>query len=374
MSTETATSSVVATALPEFTRYLYLKSDVMRALAGSILNNDRETSYFWAFELYFSGFRLDVLATLWRVYFEFYATLNPLLETYLKRKETETKTDEERELFICVFVSNLLVRKHTTDVFILKKIATSIEIDEEDAVLTLEERLVAEKYEAIAHYIFDKKKERNALVDTLTTFFANQQVKIKIEKKHTNKHVDAPTILLARVLMGFEMVRTTQSKKKNLYVVPAPDAVESYRTCETTYPTQMAYQFFRTVVKHSPDQYGMVSLERDELPQVYMDIFRDGRKWMPTACSTTPLWRERITAYCTIPPEKGGDIIWKSDDHEEEFCERFWFDTDEQPLSIQERCMPRVKKDVTAMRKFQESHNNLGMVSLCEETLECLSE
>ena len=73
--------------LPVFTRYLYLKNDVIMALRASILNKDKESSYFWTAELLFSGFLDDTIQSLWQIYFDHYASSNITFETYLKKKE-----------------------------------------------------------------------------------------------------------------------------------------------------------------------------------------------------------------------------------------------------------------------------------------------
>ena len=62
--------------LPVFTRYLYLKNDAILALRASLLNKDKESSYFWASELCFSGFLDDTISALWEIYYHHYAGLN----------------------------------------------------------------------------------------------------------------------------------------------------------------------------------------------------------------------------------------------------------------------------------------------------------
>ena len=68
-----------------FTRYLYSKDEVQLALLVNILNKS-EKSLFWAYELYYSGFEEDVFNLLWKIYFDFYYTLNPSFYTYFIKK------------------------------------------------------------------------------------------------------------------------------------------------------------------------------------------------------------------------------------------------------------------------------------------------
>ena len=180
------------------------------------------------------------------------------------------------------------------------------------------------------------------------------------------------------MMQGFETHRSNEqnenaTKKRNLYVVPEQEYIEDQRTKEVQV-NQMPYKFFKTVVKYSPDQYDMVSLNRNNVSENTIDTFRDGRKWLFSAYHTTPLWYDRIVKGGGIVNEDATTITWKSDDHEEDFYEKYWFDTEEQPLSIQQMCIPLSKRDNKVFHTFQEKYNKLGMYFPCEEVLECLCE
>ena len=71
-----------------FTRYLYVKDEVYVSLLVSILNKS-DDSIFWALELYYSGFIKELLNLLWKIYYDFFATLNPTFEKYLLKKYKE---------------------------------------------------------------------------------------------------------------------------------------------------------------------------------------------------------------------------------------------------------------------------------------------
>lgn len=369
-------SNKMPTSIPEFTRYLYLKQDVKEAAIGAILNNDQDTAMFWVYELYFSGFESETIQLLWQCYYDFYAVLNPLTEKYMKKKETSIKNENDRMLFICLFVNNLLIRKHTTDVFMLKKVTHEIYPDEEESKLPVDVMIKDKHLEALCHHwcgLCDK--ERTKLVDIINTFFKGEKISLTIEKKNTNKHVNTKTIVITRIAQGYELIKKQQldlkTKQKNLYVVPDVKLIDNNRTQEVN--NELPYKFFKKVVKYSPDQYGMVSMSREDVSDTIIDIFRDGRKWLVSAHNTTPLWKDRVVKYGGSVSEDN-TLIWQSDDHEEEFYEKYWFDTEEQPLSIQQLCIPRIKKNRSILRDFQECHNTQGMYNPCNEVLECLCE
>ena len=70
----------------QFTRYLYEKDEVKLALILSILNKKEENAEFWAYELYHSGFKLELIDLFWSLYYDFYYTQNPSFEKYLQTK------------------------------------------------------------------------------------------------------------------------------------------------------------------------------------------------------------------------------------------------------------------------------------------------
>ena len=79
-----------------FTQYLYIKEEVRIALLVSILNKS-DDAIFWAYELYYSGFKYELLNLIWKIYYDFFATLNPAYEAYLLKKYKELLLDA-REL------------------------------------------------------------------------------------------------------------------------------------------------------------------------------------------------------------------------------------------------------------------------------------
>ena len=66
----------------QFTRYLYEKEEVKLSLILCILNK-KEEAIFWAYELYYSGFKSDLINLFWTIYYDFYYTSNPSFEKYL---------------------------------------------------------------------------------------------------------------------------------------------------------------------------------------------------------------------------------------------------------------------------------------------------
>ena len=120
-----ATSDIV------FTRYLYIKDELRIALLVSILNKSND-AIFWGYELYYSGFKNELFELLWKIYYDFFATLNPAYEAYLLKKHKEyLKPDIQstQSLIVSSIIQDLLFRPFNTDIFFLRNCCENFEID-----------------------------------------------------------------------------------------------------------------------------------------------------------------------------------------------------------------------------------------------------
>jgi hypothetical protein len=70
----------------EFTRYLYIKEEVLGSLAASLIAKKYEESLFWAYELYHSGITENLFEYFGAVYREYYRTLNPKFEKFVEKQ------------------------------------------------------------------------------------------------------------------------------------------------------------------------------------------------------------------------------------------------------------------------------------------------
>jgi hypothetical protein len=100
-----------ATAL---TRYLYFKDEVECSLLFAILSGQIDEALFWAYELYHTGFAIDTLAILEKIYFDFYRLKNPKLETFLKKTTSKWVLNPSSEGPIGTIVRNMVGRDFGT--------------------------------------------------------------------------------------------------------------------------------------------------------------------------------------------------------------------------------------------------------------------
>lgn len=359
-----------------FTRYLYLKSDAELGLLGALLNSDKERAMFWAYELYFSGFRQETLASLWTIYYGYYFTRNPLLETYMKKKQTAIQSETDEAVFVSAFVSNMVIRKYTTDAALLFETCTKIEEDDDDASKSLAERLNAENYEAIAHAVHRARGtagngNMDDTIKEMQAYFTQRGcAKAACIGAAGVSDADPTLVLLARVMHCYVVLKTEKlDKKRNLYVAVDPELVEKYANVEVDYPSEDPYKVFKRVVQYSPNDHNVMSVFKPAHSDDVLALYRSG--WVSVAFRTTPLWSLRIQTYGGTLDPATQKIVWENDDKEEEFYQRYWYDTDEHSREIQERNVPRYTARDT-MRDFYGKYAGGGLYVPCEEILGCL--
>ena len=69
------------------TRFLYAKDEVELSLLTALLKKeDLKIIYYWAYELYYSGFENELFDLLWKIYLDFYYVHQPYFLSYLKKK------------------------------------------------------------------------------------------------------------------------------------------------------------------------------------------------------------------------------------------------------------------------------------------------
>lgn len=66
------------------TRYLYIYDEVLVSLAAAIIDKDKDQALFWTYELYYSGYQLEVAEYLLAVYNEFIRAYNPKFAKFIE--------------------------------------------------------------------------------------------------------------------------------------------------------------------------------------------------------------------------------------------------------------------------------------------------
>jgi len=102
-----------------FTRYLYEKSYVEYSLLIALLDRNEDQALFWTYELYFSGFRQETFALLWKYYFLLYAPFYVRLEKYLQTVTKDWINHQDDHTLIGTFLVNLVIKEPCVDFYFM---------------------------------------------------------------------------------------------------------------------------------------------------------------------------------------------------------------------------------------------------------------
>ena len=372
-----------------FTRYLYIKDEVKTALLLSILNKS-DDAIFWAYELYYSGFKNELYAFIWKIYYDFFATLNPSFSVYLSKKFSNKDMIEDR--LISSIIQNLIIRAFNTDVFLLRTISELFEADAEESV-SLECRLDNEDYRGLAQDILNNKEldEMDVYQRVLNYFKLTNQQKLMKDLMNEIKTNSATTksslILVANILSLINKLKD-QSQRKNFYVrvdpeevvqyetIEAADNLKSYRILAQACVCKIGSQSFQNLFQSFRNKY-----DKKELKEKYNGLASrailekyNSDKWLYHA-SFSPLWFSRIKSCKGYVDYEKNEVKFISEDWEEEFHNRFGLEPDEQPLYVKENALKLEKDDKANLwQHFFAAYKKNGMIDALEEEQDALNE
>ena len=370
----------------QFTRYMYEESEVEIALIIAILNKT-DDALFWAYELYYSGCITHLIELLWKIYYDFYATLNASFEKYLYNKLKSGIIDAQ---ILCSIINNFMIRPYTIDVFILRQLVKQLdsEVDEHDQITDL---LKKEDFISLAYLILNTTTPEVDTLSNVIIFFnraglslnsineTNSYNKITTVLPFMNPH----TILLSRVIHWFVLLKKLKVGK-NLFVHTDPSEIVMYETIladltmqgnTSKYPLLpilQARNILSQAAIYSIDQYNYLSLFKSK--RKTNNIVKAYYNHWEYYASSTPLWKWRIEKCNGIVDHNSKSIIFEDEDDMEKFYLHYGLDAEEQPVRVQQKSIkPIIKEQTWSM--FYYKHKKTGIVDIddeCLNELECI--
>jgi len=386
-----------------FTRYLYVKEEVKLSLILCILNK-KDESVFWAYELYYSGFKSELIQLFWTMYYDFYYTLNPLFEKYLLKKLINDLNFESNcENLLAMIVNNFMIRPHTMDIFMLKQIIQICDFDNPciqeyktssnfTIISTdLESILEIQDYMMLAFLILTEIKDEH-IIETLkivVKHFNKKGLKLDSKKviseyqKYLNNdyHSNNKRVIILSKIMHYYVVIKNIKLGKNLYVHIEPEEVIIYETInadlksrndELVMPILPAYKILPLATVYYIDNYNYLSLFH--LQREKLDIKIAYREYWLYHASFSPLWKERITKHNGFIDETNKKIMFtenetkNSDDNEEVFYNEFGYEPDEQKIETQNKTTQEIKSE-RSWSSFYSEHKNSGLFTVDDDIL-----
>jgi hypothetical protein len=195
---------------PVFTRYLYVKNDVIWTLFHVIIWGDLEQSLFWAYELYYSGFQEETFELLQFIYESCYKHVNPCqISKFLENTYAEWKTKPNQDWLLATYLANIVYRKHDILGFIKKYDSYEYEYELEASDLPSVRDSMEKKKIVYVHYsdkdiqsyktVLPSNKSKNLHVSNILKTLQKYQTRIdgaehcsKLRQSHMSQYLELP--------------------------------------------------------------------------------------------------------------------------------------------------------------------------------------
>lgn len=380
-----------------FTRYLYLKDEVKLSLLMAILNKSND-AIFWAYELFYSGFKHELFQFIWIIYYDFFATLNPSFELYLLKKQSEYLSKSFEERHISSLIQNLIIRPFNTDVFMMRKMCeifeTAVDVNAfSDLKNDLNGWILANDYKSIAYCILsesDKPMRNDEILEHVA-----QILNVQLPKLSNHNRIPVkPEIICLGKLMSLFSRHKKLIKGRNFYVKVEPEEVVQYETIEAIDGIK-SYRILQTACVCSIDEQKWLQIfvkERNTNKNLnnnksnrsnskgnnkpIQDIYHE--QWLYNA-AFSPIWFDRIKAYKGYIDYEHFTVCFTDAELEEEFYLRYGYEPDEQPLFVKVRANIIEEVEVLdagirekSIKDFYIKYRNTGFIDIDEDELDAL--
>jgi hypothetical protein len=368
-----------------FTRYLYVKQEVFISLLVSLLNK-KDDVLFWVFELYYSGFKKELFDFIWKIYYDFYYTLNPSYEAYLIKKYKNINQELDDKKVIASIFQDLLFRPFNSDIFFIRNVCEQFEVEIEVEIefykdnalnINLEQWINKKDYRSIAGWIFSENKNSIKNIEIYELFLEicekkgflkeNKLTKSKLIKNYKNvinldTRINENVILFSKIMEIFSRINSLK-KGRSIYINVEDEEIINFETIKDV----KHYKILEKAYICGIDDLKHLSLF--QLKRNKYNLTEEYRQnWLYYA-SFSPLWRERINKYGGQIDNQSKKIHIKDDDLLEEFYEHYGLEPDEQKLSVQYKSIQPIEKKYD-WKWFNNKYKKNGLFEIYEEELE----
>lgn len=357
-----------------FTRYLYELEEVKIALLLSLLNKSEEV-LFWAYELYYSGYKQQLVDLIWKIYYEFYSSLNPAFEAYLLKKNNINNFNDVKN--IANILSSFLIRPYNLDVFMAKQIVQNFELEfvKED----IKELLRLGNHNNTAFHILEIVEERNLdnILNLIIDHFNKDKDKSKIVSLWNKiKNLSDPKIIILSYIFRFYSEIQNIKTGKNIYIVVDDEDVVLYETIEIKLPILgdtkreklIARKILQIAYKYAIDSSKWLHLfklkrEKSNIREAYY------YKWLYYA-SQSPLWTSRICEFNGVIDNETKSVEFEDEDDLQGFYKNYGYEPDEQQINIQNKCLEIAQNPGENWSSFYKKYKGNGIFIVDNEYLD----
>jgi hypothetical protein len=303
------------------TRYLYVKEEVMYSLMNALLNKEREEALFWCYEIYYSGFKEEIIIYLIQLYYDFYVSCNKDLHGFLLSLVSDWTKNNKKHWIPGAIIENLVNHDIYTDSITLQKLENKNDyandsIKQHELYPLILSIMACNTDEDIICWFNEphpvKKNIKSTIDDLVDTFVPLTSVHL------------APLVKSATVAMLFYIYNHQNINRIRLVLDNA--AIEAYKTVihvpgrgRNILKKMRIYQ-----TNTDADAMGIFS-RKDQTVEEYSHMLNE---WLFYA-SGSPIWLDRIKKYRGIIDYEKQRVDFEDDDTEE-FYSYYSYDLDEE--------------------------------------------
>ena len=327
------------------TRYLYFLDEVRYSLQESILDGKSfNECVFWCGELYYSGYK----KLLWEFVFEFYYNFCAITHPRYEKKLAKIHADFQKKNCISKIlaaITLLFYTKKNYEVFTIWCIQPDIPnkiyigrnpkwysaLDILPKYKNFIRSLHAKNWHNVVFYIHHL--DSDLLYDSVKKYFIGvHDHKLKDKQLSDIPYANKKHIILALILYLF--IDESKIQKRNIFRAYdhskyAQELEESNIVVTPAYKTlgeKLQYQINSNI--------GCFPLNRYKKDVNIQHIYWYNWEYYSYQC---PLWKKRFDQCKIKVDDDRKKIIFEDDDEYESFCEKYYYESDEQSKAIQEK-------------------------------------
>ena len=337
------------------TRFLYWKDEVELSLIISLLKSEDFTEVlFWLYELYFTGYKEYCFKLAFKIYYDFYAHLNPKLDDFICNNYEKWKQSDD-DFIIGYIFRNMFCKRYTFNVFHLRQLLNNPDVLPSVVFRGRSQNWISKypkrfknllmsihknKFVNIAYYL------KQVLDNDLKECYENVVMYFKNEKK-----VEIKEDIFKEILDEFNTLMYSDKKHYILsiimYLKESEENVNLRKIFITLTKEDREFVIKIENEKITPDWktlcfkrcypinslLGCFNLERDKFENIEHEMWFHWEYY----ASFSPLWNKRMFEFNYKRNKDTKTIEFANDDIMENFYQKYGFlEPDEQPKYIQD--------------------------------------
>ena len=323
-------------------------------------NDDLQIIYYWAYELYYSGF--EVFDLLLKIYLDYYYEKQPYLLTYIRKKQELWKADGDMK-HVAYVLRNMYNLEASNMVFIVRQYMYNRRGEEKFnyrvCATTYDDALgpsILYKARSGARWVGGNQQyflralaclhmenvwyylkvlllggDTDAVIELLQEALG---IELDIAVIHDINDINIVDIRLRTHYIIAAIVRVLYTKdtaKKHIFVIPKKEHLDHIRTLEEeqispVYDTLMHKRFVAI-----DKDIGLFALARDSLTDLVKETWFH---WEYYAMGS-PLWQNRLNKWGGVVNHLTKKIEFPTDEMQEAFYELYGYEFDELPKEVQ---------------------------------------